>query len=76
MVLNLLILIPPWHQLILFFFGEARAAQEIFTDLQSCVGVDLSEDMLTIAEQLQGKLTCLVAKIQRKSDSICSALMI
>ncbi|KAI8139793.1 mitochondrial small ribosomal subunit Rsm22-domain-containing protein [Fennellomyces sp. T-0311] len=33
------------------------AAQEIFTDLQSCVGVDLSEDMLTIAEQLQASLS-------------------
>lgn len=30
-----------------------RAAKETF-DLEKCVGVDLSEDMLRVAEQLEG----------------------
>ncbi|KAI9496757.1 mitochondrial small ribosomal subunit Rsm22-domain-containing protein [Zychaea mexicana] len=33
------------------------AAQEVFSDLQSYVGVDLSEDMLNIAERLQANLS-------------------
>ncbi|KAI9255234.1 mitochondrial small ribosomal subunit Rsm22-domain-containing protein [Phascolomyces articulosus] len=32
------------------------AAQEVFSDLQSYVGVDLSEDMLNIAERLQANV--------------------
>lgn len=33
-----------------------RAAKETFK-LEKCVGVDLSEDMLRVAEQLEGKVT-------------------
>ncbi|KAG2223733.1 hypothetical protein INT45_003457 [Circinella minor] len=33
------------------------AAQEVYSDLKSYVGVDLSEDMLNIAERLQGNIS-------------------
>lgn len=32
-----------------------RASHQVYENIQHCTGVDLSEDMLSIAERLQGK---------------------
>lgn len=46
-------------------FARFRAAKEIFK-LERCVGVDLSEDMLRVAEELESKISSLIhVKLQR-----------
>lgn len=47
------------YQSDILFTLTYRAAKEIF-DLDKCTGVDLSEDMLRVAEQLEGKLACFL----------------
>ena len=45
-----------------------RAAQEVYSDLKSCVGVDLSEDMLNIAERLQGSFILFLLIISNQFE--------
>lgn len=45
---------------ILYNMAVCRASHQVYEDIQHCTGVDLSEDMLSIAERLQGKYAGIV----------------